>query len=54
MQTFLIIAAFFAAVLLVGSMSYQDMVEEDAFYTQMVCEGTWPDYKNLSPVCATQ
>lgn len=39
---------------IIGTMDYEDAKNEEAFYTQMVCEGTWPDYKNLSPVCDAQ
>lgn len=39
---------------IVGNMDYEDAKNDGAFYAQMVCEGTWPDYKNLSPVCDAQ
>ena len=37
---------------LVGSMDYQDQLDEERIYTEMVCEGTWPDYDNRKPDCS--
>jgi hypothetical protein len=36
---------------LVGDADYADAVAEEQFYKQMVCEGKWPDYKNLGVDC---
>ncbi len=35
----------------VGNADYADAVAEEQFYKQMVCEGKWPDYKNLGVDC---
>ena len=35
----------------VGDADYEDVLAEEAFYIEMVCEGKWPDYKNLEPSC---
>ena len=35
----------------VGSGDMQDEIAEEQFYTEMVCDGHWPDYKNLEPEC---
>ena len=35
----------------VGNADYEDALAEEAFYIEMVCEGKWPDYKNLEPSC---
>jgi|TARA_R110002050_G_scaffold98101_1_gene203814 hypothetical protein len=35
----------------VGDMDYRDAVLAEQNYDGMVCEGLWPDYKNISPVC---
>jgi len=36
----------------VGEMDYQDAVDEADHYTDMVCNGYWPDYERLSPDCS--
>lgn len=38
----------------VGEMDYQDALAEEAHYTNMVCAGHWPDYKNLGISCEAQ
>lgn len=35
----------------VGNDAYEDALEEERFYTEMVCKGLWPDYKNLGVEC---
>lgn len=38
----------------VGEMDYQDALDQEAHYTNMVCAGHWPDYKNLGISCEAQ
>jgi len=38
----------------VGNGDYEDALAEEAHYTNMVCAGHWPDYKNLGISCETQ
>lgn len=38
----------------VGSGDYEDALAEEAHYTNMVCAGHWPDYKNLGISCEAQ
>jgi hypothetical protein len=37
----------------VGEMDYQDAVDEADHYTDMVCNGYWPDYEKRSPDCSS-
>jgi hypothetical protein len=36
---------------LVGRADYEDELAEESFYEQMVCDGHWPDYKNVGVSC---
>jgi len=36
---------------LVGKADYEDELAEESFYNQMVCDGNWPDYKELGVSC---
>jgi len=36
---------------LMGNLAYEDSLSQAELYRTMVCEGTWPDYKNLNPTC---
>jgi hypothetical protein len=38
----------------VGNGDYEDALAEEAHYTNMVCAGHWPDYKNLGISCEAQ
>ena len=38
-------------ILVVMNMAFKDEVEQDSFYTDMVCGGPWPNYKNLEMHC---
>ena len=51
MKAFLIIVGLLAAFGLVGEMDYQDEVQQAAHYQQMVCDGHWPNYKDLEVHC---
>jgi|14_taG_2_1085336.scaffolds.fasta_scaffold01986_16 hypothetical protein len=53
-QALLIMAAillFLCILGIVGRGDYEDALEEERFYTEMVCKGFWPDYKNLGVEC---
>jgi hypothetical protein len=45
------LVAFVAVFGLVGAMDYEDAVQAETRYNTMVCDGLWPDYKNLNPEC---
>lgn len=45
---FVVLAIAFMAA---GSMDYQAELDEERIYRTNVCEGFWPDYKHLKPVC---
>lgn len=52
---------FYCAVIVVllligmmGNLEYEDELAEQAFYEEMVCEGKWPDYKNLEVKCEAE
>lgn len=45
------IAGVFTVLGLMGNLAYEDSVAQADLYQTMVCEGTWPDYKNLNPSC---
>ena len=36
-----------AALLIGGTMDFQEAQYQDDFHCEMVREGSWPDYKNL-------
>jgi hypothetical protein len=35
------------AIVLVGTMGYEDAVQEESTYCDMVKQGAWPDYKGV-------
>ena len=47
----LIAMAFIAVLALIGEMGYQDALIEQEIYAELVCDGTYPDYKNINPEC---
>jgi O-antigen/teichoic acid export membrane protein len=47
----LIAMAFIAVFALIGEMGYQDALIEQEIYAELVCDGTYPDYKNINPEC---
>lgn len=51
MKTLSVCIVVFLILLVVGNMSYKDELVERDYYTTMVCEGAWPDYKNLNVEC---
>lgn len=34
-----------------SNMNFNDQLEQQQHYNQMVCDGLWPDYNNLKPDC---
>jgi len=36
---------------MVGQMDYDDAVQQEQHYNEMVCTGAWPDYENRAPKC---
>lgn len=51
MKTLSVCIVVFLILLVVGDMGYKDELVERDHYTLMVCEGAWPDYKNLNVEC---
>lgn len=49
--TLLLIVAAALLMLTVSTMDYNDFVQQEANYNAMVCEGTWPDYRDARPDC---
>lgn len=47
----LVAAVFLSIFGLVGSMDHQDAVSEAGHYEEMVCNGHWPNYKNIEVNC---
>ncbi|MDY0271927.1 MAG: hypothetical protein RBR37_05405 [Advenella sp.] len=51
MKIVLALAAVLAVFGLVGEMDYQDELKEMEHYEEMVCNGHWPNFKNLEVNC---
>ena len=51
MKTLLAVAALVALFGVVGTMDYQDELEEAEHYAAMVCDETWPNYKEIEVDC---
>lgn len=51
MRYILLVAVFVVMYGVVGTMDYNDAVQAEKRYAQMVCDGLWPDYKNLNVEC---
>ena len=51
LNALLIVAALSLILALAGEMDHREAQDEALIYQTMVCEGTWPDYKNLAPRC---
>jgi len=45
------VALFLGLMGIIGNMSLEDALLEERHYVEMVCAGSWPDYKDLSPEC---
>ena len=43
--------AVFIALGIIGNMDYYDANLAEQQYVTMVCDGHWPDYKELNPNC---
>ena len=46
MKSVLALFAFLAILAIVGTMDYEDELREERHYSELVCDGTWPEYKN--------
>lgn len=40
-----------AALAWASTMDYQDELAEERRYIEFVCDGTWPNYKNIKLEC---
>ena len=45
------VALFLGLMGIIGNMSLEDALLEERHYVEMVCAGSWPDFKELSPEC---
>jgi len=48
---FILIAMSAFMIFVISSMSHQDAKMEEAYYTEMVCAGAWPDYRGVVFEC---
>lgn len=46
-----VIAAVLSLFLIVSSMDFVDAKAAEIEYTEMVCQGFWPDYEQRNPDC---
>ena len=44
-------AALLVLLAIASDLDLREADDQAVIYQTMVCEGTWPDYKNLSPRC---
>tara|TARA_R110000822_G_scaffold297839_2_gene420515 strand:+ start:483 stop:716 length:234 start_codon:yes stop_codon:yes gene_type:complete len=44
-------AVLFLILGIAGNMDYRDAVLAEQHYATMICDGHWPDYKELKPEC---
>jgi len=51
MLKYTLIALFVVILGLTGNMDYQDTVKDEQYYTNMVCDGYWANYRNLEIDC---
>ena len=51
MKSWFITILIFVMLGFVGAMDYQDELLAQQHYTDMVCAGHYPDYKELEPTC---
>jgi len=51
LNALLIVAALSLVLAVISEMDFREAQDEALIYKTMVCEGVWPDYKNLSPRC---
>ena len=52
MKTLLAMVALVALIGIVGTMDYQDELKEAEHYAAMVCDGNWPNYKEIEVDCS--
>lgn len=51
MKALFTVVALIAVIGMVGTMDYQDELREAEHYEAMVCNGHWPNYKNIEVNC---
>lgn len=51
MIKYIIITLAILLVGIVGRLDYKDEITEENQYTRMVCQGAWPNYKDLNINC---
>ena len=49
-----ILAGILLALGLIGNQDYQDELIEEQQYFKDVCDGIYPDFKNLQPKCSNK
>ena len=54
MLKFIPLLAIPLVLLFVGRGDYEDELQAEAFYSEMVCSKLWPDYKQLNPTCESE
>ena len=51
MKNIMVVATLLAVYGIVGAMDYRDEQRGQAHYQQMVCDGYWPDYREMGDDC---
>ena len=46
-----IFALSLTAFLIVGTADFREQIVQYNHYTDMVCSGAWPDYRDMKPTC---
>ena len=52
MKTLFALVALIGAIGVVGTMDYQNELKEAEHYAAMVCDGNWPNYKEIEVDCS--
>jgi hypothetical protein len=53
MLKYTLVIAFIVTLGLIGRSDYKNEVYEDTIYVQMVCDGFYPNYKDIELTCDT-
>jgi len=51
LRAILLTMIFIAVLGYIGETDYQDELADERRYIEFVCDGVWPDYRNLNPEC---
>lgn len=51
MLKYTLITVFVVILGYIGNLDYQDEVNDESNYKQMVCQNVWPNYRNLDIDC---